>query len=465
VRLGVRLSLVLAGLGLALIPLTCGLAWYLSAQEIRSAIDTELLERAAFLQQLSQQDLNDAAQFQAEGRPEPLDLRVGSQESGVQFFDENFEPLGTNRAPLSDEVIQWLGSPDSVGPAISSTTNNDVEYRMLTGRLPEQPLLPPAVEGLEVVQIYRDVTSEEQAIDALGFRLALLAAAGVVAVAVTGWFVGRRLAEPVDQLTDVAERLARFDDPPARIETSRTDEIGRLAESFNRMLSALEVGREQQRRLVADASHELRTPLTSLRLRAEFLAGRETVDDLQADMLAGAVVEIEQLSALVDDLVDLAADVRSAEEEPQPTPLLDIATDVATRTAVAANHPIEVITPAAAAHSPQRPAPAVRPTMVRRALQNLVDNAVKYGPADGRITISVGPDRIEVSDEGPGIAAEDVEHVFDRFYRSPKARNRPGNGIGLAIVKQVAEAHRGEAWVANEPDRPGATVGFSVGPQ
>ena len=102
----------------------------------------------------------------------------------------------------------------------------------------------------------------------------------------------------------------------------------------------------------------------------------------------------------------------------------------------------------------------VRPTMVRRALRNLLDNALKYG-GDGEIVVRTRGGAIEVHDSGNGIALEDRAHVFDRFFRSPKARNRPGNGIGLAIVEQVADAHHGSVWVGTS-ERGGAVVGFSV---
>ena len=104
----------------------------------------------------------------------------------------------------------------------------------------------------------------------------------------------------------------------------------------------------------------------------------------------------------------------------------------------------------------------VRERMMHRAVSNLIDNAIKYSPDDAPVSVVVRGGRIEVTDRGEGIASDDLDLVFDRFYRSPKARTRPGNGIGLAIVQRVADLHGGEVWARNNDDDVGATVGFSV---
>jgi len=104
----------------------------------------------------------------------------------------------------------------------------------------------------------------------------------------------------------------------------------------------------------------------------------------------------------------------------------------------------------------------VRPRMARRAVSNLVDNAIKYSDPAASVTVRVENGRVEVRDTGEGIPEADLPYVFDRFFRSPTARTRPGNGIGLAIVQRVAEMHGGETWASNGEDPSGAIVGFSV---
>lgn len=189
-------------------------------------------------------------------------------------------------------------------------------------------------------------------------------------------------------------------------------------------------------------------------MRLEYLQREELDSERRRELLAGAVEDAEQLSALAADLVDLAAAARSAEEVAEEHRLGDLTNEVVDRVRRRTDRDITV--------SSDETVAIVRPTMVRRAVQNLLDNAVKYAP-DGPIQVVVSDGRIEVRDHGDGIADDDLEHVFDRFFRSPKARTRPGNGIGLAIVRQVAEAHDGDVWARTEPDG-GAVVGFSVTP-
>jgi two-component system sensor histidine kinase MprB len=199
------------------------------------------------------------------------------------------------------------------------------------------------------------------------------------------------------------------------------------------MLEALERSQRAQRRLVADASHELRTPLTSLRTNLEVLA-RNGLGDADRDHLRrDLVAQLEELTGLVGDLVELARD-----EEPEPPPDEDVRLDALVAAAVA---------------RARRHAPHVgfrldaEPVLVRgvparldRAVANLLDNAAKYSAT---VEVRLRGGELTVRDFGPGIAPEDRAQVFDRFYRAPEARGRPGSGLGLAIVRQVAESHGG----------------------
>ncbi len=156
------------------------------------------------------------------------------------------------------------------------------------------------------------------------------------------------------------------------------------------------------------------------------------------------------------ELLDLAADPRTAGEEAAEVSLDDIIVEVATRTEVATGRQFIVQTDNTTA--------VVRPTMIRRALQNLVDNAIKFSSDPHPVTIAAKGGRIEVIDEGIGIAPGDIGHIFDRFFRTDSSRSQPGTGLGLAIVAQVAEAHGGTVWATSEPGVV-TRVGFSVRPQ
>ncbi|MEM9466617.1 MAG: HAMP domain-containing sensor histidine kinase [Actinomycetota bacterium] len=447
-KLSARLTVVFGISGLVVVALIASIAWLLAAREVRASVDDDLETRAGVLDNLRNVDAEALAEF---GRSPAIPTDVfGLEGSGGQVFDSTGEHIGENVIALPITITDELRDGEAV---LSTETTDGREYRVYTVRLPED--LAPALTERDAygVQLYRDISSQEEAITQLALRLALLGAVGIALVAAGSWVVGRRLAAPIRELTLAAERLTEPGAPARRIEVARGDEVGQLADTFNRMASALEIGREQQQRLVADASHELRTPLTSLRMRADFLASFDDLRPEHRSIVEGAVVDVEQLTALVTDLIDLAADSGTPDENAERRRLADIATEVATRTEIASQVPITVTADDSAA--------TVYVGMIRRAVQNLVDNAVKYGPTEGPIRIEVDRHRITVVDRGPGIPDEDLAHVFDRFFRSPKARSRPGNGIGLAIVKQVADVHGGDVWADNDADG-GAHVGFSV---
>jgi two-component system sensor histidine kinase MprB len=229
-----------------------------------------------------------------------------------------------------------------------------------------------------------------------------------------------------------------------RIGAGRDDELGRLATSFNRMLAALEAGAEARRQLVADASHELRTPLASLLMNVELLAedaglvGRE-----RERLLADVGQQIRELTVLVGDLVDLAR------QEPTSAGASQVRLDELVHEAVAR----------AARYAPdQRLEIDSEPCVVNgvdarleRAVNNLLDNALKWNPPGRPIEVTVKDGTVSVRDHGPGIDPADLPHVFDRFYRAAAARGLPGAGLGLAIVRQVAEAHGGSVEASNAP--------------
>jgi two-component system, OmpR family, sensor histidine kinase MprB len=274
----------------------------------------------------------------------------------------------------------------------------------------------------------------------LGLVLLFVGVGGIIIAAVAGLLVARAGLRPVERLTQAAERVGRTGDLTP-IEVESADELGRLARSFNEMLSAVATSRALQRQLVADAGHELRTPLTSLRTNLDLLAQSNAagerglaVADREA-LLVDVRAQVEELSGLVADLVELARDDRptaSAEE-------LDLAAVV--------ERAIERV---------RRRAPGVtfevqlrswlvdgEATALERAVTNLLDNAVKWSPDGGVVRVVLDDGRLTVTDGGPGIADADLPYVFDRFYRSTDARSMPGSGLGLAIVRQSVERHGG----------------------
>ena len=233
----------------------------------------------------------------------------------------------------------------------------------------------------------------------------------------------------------------------------RTDEVGRLAESFNSMLAALESSREQQRRLVHDAGHELRTPLTAIRTNIELLSRVDNIpDEERKQMIADIDTEIQELSGLVTELVDLAAEPPSSTEVTEEVNLADVVDRVADKFRRRSGNSINVVADESVVLG--------RTATLERAVSNLIDNAVKWSPADAPIDVTVRTGRVSVADRGPGIDEADRPFIFNRFYRATAARSTPGSGLGLSIVAKVAEDHGGQTFVADAG--PGAVVGFEI---
>jgi two-component system, OmpR family, sensor histidine kinase MprB len=319
-------------------------------------------------------------------------------------------------------------------------------------------ILAERVAPGHAVELAQPLTEVNHLLSNLRLILALLALGGIALAALLGRLVAGAAVAPVRRLTRTAEHVAATQDLSQRIAPSggEEDEIGRLAKSFNAMLdalqlsmSALDASVHAQRQLVADASHELRTPVTSLRMNIEILQQAHDMDPDERRRLLGDVVEqIEELSLLMNDLIDLARG-----EEPRMD-TEDVRLDAI----------VEQIVERSRRRSPDmtflvdlEPRVVVGiPARLERAVANLVDNAVKYSPAGEPVEIRLRGDELTVRDHGPGISAEDLPHVFDRFYRGAEARGRPGSGLGLAIVRQVASQHGGS--VSAEPAAGGGTL-------
>jgi two-component system sensor histidine kinase MprB len=294
-------------------------------------------------------------------------------------------------------------------------------------------------------QIALPLTQIDVTLGQLRLYFLLIATCGIVLAAMLGAFVARTALVPVRRLTRTAEEVTATRDLSRRIAVASTDELGRLAASFNTMLAALEQSIAAQRRLVADASHELRTPLTSLRTNIEVLAQVNGLDTAErGEILADVVGQIEEVTQLVGDIVELARD------QEQPREVEELRLDLLVADAierVARHHPsarFETLLQDTAVIGSQQ--------QIDRAVTNLLDNAAKWTPQGGTVEVLVGNSSVTIRDHGPGIAPEDLPHIFDRFYRSAQARRMPGSGLGLAIVRQVAETHGGSVVAMNAPD-------------
>ena len=289
--------------------------------------------------------------------------------------------------------------------------------------------------GLLIVA--QDLGQTDRALRHIRFWILLIGGIGIAVAAGLAAFVAAAALRPIRRLTAAAESVAATGSLSERVEGEGGDELGRLATRFNEMLAALETSVGAQRRLVADASHELRTPLTAARTNVDLLREGKLSEVEAERALEEASVELGALSKLVADLVELArgAERKLRIEEVQ---LDDLVAGIVERTQMRAPQ-VRFVT----ALSPTLV--EADPVLLERAVSNLLDNAVKYSPEGAPVEVTVRGGEVIVADHGPGIAAEDLPRVFDRFYRAATARSKPGSGLGLAIVREAAEAHGGTA--------------------
>jgi two-component system sensor histidine kinase MprB len=289
-------------------------------------------------------------------------------------------------------------------------------------------------------------------------RTLLFVAAGGLFLALSlGLFLARAALHPLEEVTNEIETVAETNDMGYRLNEGEADELGRLRRVFNRLLSTVESSQVLQRQLVVDASHELRTPLTSLRTNAQVLSrARELDPDDLRQLTDDMVTQVDELAALVTDLGELARGERSegAIESLRLDECVDECVDTARTyarikdiTIVATVEPSTVLG---------------RHDRLIRALSNLLTNAVKFTPRDGRIVVASRAGAITVSDSGPGINDQDLPFVFDRFWRSPSARALPGSGLGLSIVAQVVSELHGNVRVDRDSELGGARFTISL---
>lgn len=319
--------------------------------------------------------------------------------------------------------------------AVARGERGEIFFNADVGGTPVRVYATSAGQGT-ALQVGRSLAEVEQALRQLVWTLTAISLAAVGLAVVVGRLVAAAAVAPVHRVAEAADRVARTGELSHHIAVSSGDDLGRLAASFNTMLDALSESLARQRQLVADASHELRTPLATVRTNVEVLA---RVDELPPDdramLIRETVAQIEELTRLVGDLVELAR----GDGQEEPFTVVDL--HDLTRRAVDAvgRHYPAVAFRVDGTPSPIRGAPG----RVSRAVSNLVDNAAKWSPPGAEVEITVGGGRVTVRDRGPGVDPTDLPHVFDRFYRSPRARTMPGSGLGLAIVKQVADSHGG----------------------
>lgn len=294
----------------------------------------------------------------------------------------------------------------------------------------------------------QSMESTQQALDRLAVVLATASIASIALAGAAGWAVASNGLRPVRRLTAATERIASTGDlTPIEVWGTRDDELARLTRSFNAMLKALDESQSRERQLIADAGHELRTPLTSLRTNIELLRqvtadpDRKLSEDSQRELMDDVRAQLDELTTLIGDLVELARD-EPLHRDPEPLDLAEVVSQSLARVRLRApglSFDVALDDSRVIGESPA----------LERAVTNLLDNAAKWSPEGGRVTVRLIDGALSIRDEGPGIAPEDLPHVFQRFYRSTAARSLPGSGLGLSIVQRAADRHGGTVDVSS----------------
>lgn len=395
---------------------------------VRGQIDQGLQERAGEVAQQGGRHLRAALRSPHSDLPPLPRPRLGGPAGLTQFVLENGRVLVPGD---QDVVIPSTPEAREVAAGDRSAFFSDTVVEGSHMRVLTRPLAP----GI-ALQVARPLEEADQFLRRLLFILGAAIVGGTALATALARLVASTALSPVAELTAAAEKVAGTKDLAHRIAREGSDELGRLASSFNDMLEALDASLKSQRQLVADASHELRTPLTSLRTNLEVLARSADLPGSERERLLGDVLgQLDELTLLMNDLIDLARGDEPGLESEEVR--LDLVAEAALERA--RRHWPDLVFSADLSPTTVRGVPS----RLERAITNLLDNAAKWSPRDSSIDLLVSDGSVRVRDRGPGIAEEDLPHIFDRFYRAASARGMAGSGLGLAIVRQVASSHGG----------------------
>ena len=363
--------------------------------------------------------------------------------------------LGPARLPAPQVMLQRL----KAGEVVFETFADFGEEPIRVAALPIN-----AAGVAYAVEVSGSLDDAYRILNAGGWLFLALSLLLLAGVAVTAAVFARRALRPVDEIVAQARRIGESNLAERLPQPTSQDELGRLIDTLNAMLDRVERGVETQRRFTADASHELRSPLSRLRAEIEVTLRRPRDAAEYDETLRSCLEEVERLSQLTEELLTLAH--LDAEDRPGPeapaVSLLPIVDDAVRRLAWQAGRcAVSVLVEPAGAS----PTVKVGAMAVGLALTNILDNAVKFSPAGSAVRVGVSTDGAEalivVSDDGPGVAPDELPRLFHRFHRGAAARERdaPGFGLGLAISRAVIERQGGSISVES-PDVGGAR--FSI---
>jgi len=425
------LATIAVGLSVAFVSIG---AYVTVRKQLQDSLDRQLIDRA-----------HSAAQY--DFLEQVADIKVPADALGAADVRIVLLQADGFGVILDDQPSQLrLGAPELA--VARGTSEQSLRTATLDGEEFRVVAVPTEGPDSRALVILQSLDERDRLLSRLGIVTMLFGGLGVLGAGIAGWGVARNGLRPVRNLTTSVEGIARTEDlTPLPVEGD--DEIARLASAFNEMLIALDASRERQRRLVADAGHELRTPLTSLRTNVDLLtqidstAGPTIDPQARAELLDDIRAQIDELTTLIGDLTELSRPepLSPVVEEVELTEVLDSAVGRVRRRAPGITFDVEA-----------EPWWLVgETTALERAITNVLDNAAKWSPPGGTVTIRLADGALTVDDEGPGIKDADRPHVFERFWRAEESRTMAGSGLGLSIVAQVADLHSGRVEVDTSP--------------
>ena len=424
---------------------------------IRSTVDEQLVARIDVVKKL----IVDVPPTQSPARLATAlreNLGPDSEEELVQIFDEN-----------GNSIFQstWLQSRALLSPAGAAQVQKKRKpfFDAEIGGEPFRGMSKSVAAGSHTYSIQVAQNMDDFIEATSRFRRLLLAVipASLLAASLAGYWISKRALSPVDQITRAAQEISGTNLSARLAVPNSGDELARLAETLNAMLGRIDLALKQIAQFTADASHELRTPIALMRTRAELALRRPRSAAENQETIEQLYAEILRTSELVERLMLLArADSGASLLRFETVELVQLVQDVLAQTSVLAEHK-QLELEADLARSPI----CVHgdSQFLRQLFIILIDNAVKYTPAPGKIKVTLaasnGLASFSVSDTGIGIEPADLENIFERFYRADKARSREtgGTGLGLAIGRWIAESHQGTLAAQS---RPGTGSTFSV---
>lgn len=443
-----RLALIYAAiLGAALLVYGTGV-YVVLRDQLEHSFDSQLLANVEHAAGAFAQDLD------PNGRLDPSARLVGqfaSTGGRVQVLDP--EGIVIADSALGETDTLAVGLDDLAAAHQDARVVRAYEGDGVDGRLTVHPVA--GVDGTTTGYVAWGV-STRQTQDLLAAVTAAMLAGGlavVVIAAVVGLALARRALAPISEVTGTARAIALSGDLGARVEVGQArDEVADLEIAFNEMLVALQQSHETLRQFLGDVSHELRTPLTTIRANIE-LAQRDDLPSAErTEVLADAHEESERMAHLVKDLLSLARAESGTRLELEPVELDTVLVDTVRIQRQSARHvrmSVSSVEPAVVEGDPDR---------LRELCGILLDNAARYTPEGGSVTVSLAVERhdavVRISDTGIGIDEEEQERLFERLHRGNAARQlRPsGTGLGLAIARWIVESHGGHIELGHRPE-------------